>query len=518
MKTMKKLSILLGLATLAFCASSCLKDQADIFDQSPAERMQAYLEDFNKVLEAPEYGWKIYVFPIYSGAPTAGYVYTATFKDKQVTFRSERDGDKAATSYFALTGDTGPVLSFDTFNEVFHYWATPGSSSSLYTGRGGDVDLVIESYDKDHIRAVGKRKSGIYEMYPLEKDAATYLEECRAYRQQGDVMFGVNFGSEKMLVEYYDNGATSYSSSYPYRIFEFEVEEEDGSIGYEDHAFVYLPDRIRFYKDVKYGDVTAREFKVNLAERKIEPVDGAPISFVKPFSYVPLDQLSGDYEMTYDKTWDGDDQFKTSPFKLSLNEAGNGLVLSGMNEHWSLNLGYDEWSGLVTIPMQSLGLTTKVMQHTGKKETDEQGEEHEIMKEVTAYPRFCYADYSYFNKNAELPYAPEAYSDGLATLTNSGVNFRYNLSGTVYTGCVGQFVLDWRKESGPKTFRFKNTYTWTSSSQTRAANSWYLHCFSTATNTSVDYYQLNPESGYCFQTGEGKGSYILPYVYSIEKK
>ena len=83
------------------------------------------------------------------------------------------------------------------------------------------------------------------------------------------------------------------------------------------------------------------------------------------------------------------------------------------------------------------------------------------MKEVTAYPRFCYADYSYFNKNAELPYAPEAYSDGLATLTNSGVNFRYNLSGTVYSGCVGQFVLDWRKESGPKTYRFKNTYTWT---------------------------------------------------------
>ena len=79
MKTMKKLSIILGLVSLAFCASSCLKDQADIFDKSPAERMQAYLEDFNKVLEAPEYGWKIYVFPIYSGAPTAGYVYTATF-------------------------------------------------------------------------------------------------------------------------------------------------------------------------------------------------------------------------------------------------------------------------------------------------------------------------------------------------------------------------------------------------------------------------------------------------------
>ena len=518
MKKMKHISIILGLSLLSLVSVSCLKDQADIFEDSAAERMQNYLGDVKKILEAPQYGWKIYVFPIYSGDPKAGFMYTAQFKDGAVTFRSERDGDKSATSYYALTGDTGPVISFDTFNEIFHYWATPGASSSLYTGRGGDVDLIIETIEEGYVKAVGKRKGGIYEMYPLEKDAATYLEECRAYRQEGDVLFGVNFGTEKLLGEFYDNGVTGYSGSYPYRIIEFEREDEDGNIVYDDHAFVYLPDRIRFYKPIKYGDVSAREFTVDLEKREIKPVENVSVSFVKPFSYVALENLAGQYEMTYEKTWEGDDEFKTIPFALELNEAGDGLLLTGMNENWKLKLGYDDWSGLVTIPIQDLGLKTTVQQHTGRYNTLDDGTKVEIMNEVTGYPRFCYADYSYFNKNSDLPYAPSGYSDGLAVLSNSGVNFRYNVSGAVYTGCVGQFVREWRKETGSLSFRFKNTYTWTSSSQTRAANSWYLHCFSSKTNTSVDYYQLDPASGFGFRTGEGDGSFILPYVYSITKK
>ena len=518
MKTMKKITIILSLFILPLMPVSCLKNQADIFEESAADRMQSYLANVKQILEAPEYGWKMYVFPIYSGDPKAGFVYTAQFKDGKVTFRSERDGDKSATSYYALTGDTGPVISFDTYNEIFHYWSTPGGSSSLYQGRGGDAELIIETLEDGYIKVVGKRKRGIIEMYPLEKDAATFLNECRAYRQEGDVFFGVNFGTEKLLAEFYDNGSTSYSGSYPYRVIEFEREDKDGVIVYDDHAFVYLPDRIRFYKDVTYGGVTAREFKVDLEKKEIKPVEDLSISFVKPFSFVSLSDLVGQYTMTYDKTWEGDEEFSTIPFSLEMNETGDGLVLAGMNENWKLQLGYDEWSGVVTIPMQDLGLRTTVLQHTGKFNTLEDGTKEEIMKEVTGYPRFCYADYSYFNKNSALPYAPEKYSNGLASLSNSGINFRYNLSGSVYSGCVGQFVLEWRKESATPSFRFKNTYTWTSSSQTRAANSWYLHCFSSATNTSNDYYQLDPESGFGFQTGEGKGAFILPYVYSIEKK
>lgn len=510
MKFYTKIAFLTAAISVLFSMQSCLKDQEDVFDKTPAERMNAYLNDVDKILQSPENGWVMYIFPIYSGSPTAGFIYTASFDGTSVTFRSERDSDgsTSATSYYRLTNDNGPCLSFDTFNSVYHYWATPGNSGDLYQGRGGDVDLVFMEVSKDKIVCEGKRLRGRVEMYPLEKDAETYIQECIAYRKSNnDIYFGVHWNGENLNAEFYDSGLLGKTSSTnPYRLIEFSYNAEDGTTKYDDHAFVYLPDRIRFYKPIKYNGLSVRDFKVDfteIGESSIIPFDGEPILFTKPLTYLPLDSFAGEYSLTYEKSWEGDNDFKTIDLTIAKNEDGDGLVLKGLNDKWELEMSYDEWSGIAYLQIQDLGVISKTS------------------SDATAYPRFCFADASYFNFQEAEPY------------TNT-YNLRYNVDGTVFKSCYYSFVWDYFNEENT-VINLKNNYTWSGSnpSGTRAANSWYIHNFSSRTGTT-DRYSLLPESGFGFGAVWGieldeetqqdvevvkeTGVNILPYVYNLTKK
>ena len=57
---------------------SCLKDQSDVFDESPSARMVEYLADVQKILAEPENGWVMYYFPDKSQI-YGGFTYTLKF-------------------------------------------------------------------------------------------------------------------------------------------------------------------------------------------------------------------------------------------------------------------------------------------------------------------------------------------------------------------------------------------------------------------------------------------------------
>ncbi len=497
MKIYTKIAFLTAALAVLFSMQSCLKDQEDVFDKTPAERMNEYLNDVNKILQAPENGWVMYLFPIYSGSPTAGFIYTAKFDGTSVTFRSERDGngEDTATSYYRLNNDNGPCLSFDTFNSIYHYWATPAGSGDLYKGRGGDVDLVFMEVSKDKIVCEGKRLRGRIEMYPLEQDPESYIKECIAYRSSNrDIFFGVQWNGSALNAEFVDDGNLGKVTSNPARYIEFSYSGEDGETVTDTKAFVYLPDRIRFYKTVKYNDLSVRDFKVDfteVGETSIVPVNGEDVRFTKPLTYLSLEDFAGDYTLTYEKSWDGDTDFKTIDLTLAVNEQEDGLILKGLNEKWQVNLTYDQWSGVAYLRIQDLGLSTK------------------NAKDQTAYPRFCFADASYFNFLEAEPYGEVA-------------NIRGSVSGTIYENCVFSFIWDYFNVD-ETVINLRNTYTWSSSSKTRAANSWYIHTYSSRTGTT-DRFSLVPESGFGFGAVWNEdvvtetGVTILPYVYNLTKK
>ena len=89
MKFNKILTVVLaGVSVLS--AQSCLKDQADVFDSSSSERLQAYIEQTREILTSNEKGWIMEYYPG-SGQSKGGYAYYLAFTDAEVTASYELD-------------------------------------------------------------------------------------------------------------------------------------------------------------------------------------------------------------------------------------------------------------------------------------------------------------------------------------------------------------------------------------------------------------------------------------------
>ena len=116
-----KLSLLL--LALPLLMTSCLKDDDEVFSESASQRLQKALDEARTVLRSSEKGW---VMDYYVGDDSSygGYAFTVKFDSLTVTASSELTKG-AATSYYKLTTDNGPVLTFDTYNDVLHALATP---------------------------------------------------------------------------------------------------------------------------------------------------------------------------------------------------------------------------------------------------------------------------------------------------------------------------------------------------------------------------------------------------------
>jgi hypothetical protein len=171
--TMNKKNIFIYLLlALPLLLTSCLKDQEDLFTDSASARTTKYLAEVQDVLTSAENGWLLNYYPdreqSYGGA-----VYTLQFDDEQVTVSSEIAGDPnyTETSTYILNNEDGPVLMFDTYNQLMHYFATPSGSSGAggYEAYDGDFIFIILgiSEDKNTITLKGNRSGNIMYMHRM---------------------------------------------------------------------------------------------------------------------------------------------------------------------------------------------------------------------------------------------------------------------------------------------------------------------------------------------------------------
>ncbi len=176
-KYMKKIFVFLLLALPSLMLQSCLKDQEDVFDETASARMANYLKNANDVLTGAANGWVLDYYPDREQS-YGGYVYTLKFDGQNVEVRSELNGDeKSHTSLYKLVGDDGPVLTFDTYNEVLHYFATPWGSSGGYEAYDGDFELIIMEATPQKVTLKGKRSGNTMYMYPLQRSAEEYMND-----------------------------------------------------------------------------------------------------------------------------------------------------------------------------------------------------------------------------------------------------------------------------------------------------------------------------------------------------
>src|SRR5215203_5111126 len=160
---MKKVLVVMLLAIGLY---SCNKDDDTIFDQSPDERLNKKLEEYQSSLSGAPNGWKgiIITDSTVAGAYQGVYHFYLKFNDQnRVKMYSDWDSTSAVTpkeSSYRLKALQQPSLLFDTYSYI-HLLADPdpninGGDPATNTGLYSDFEFYFNSATTDSITLVGR--------------------------------------------------------------------------------------------------------------------------------------------------------------------------------------------------------------------------------------------------------------------------------------------------------------------------------------------------------------------------
>lgn len=329
-------SILIGTAVLGLSACS-LHDDTELFGEPAAERLEKNVAADKTLLESAANGWELHLWTgkDYSGG---GYTYFMKFANDKVTVSSDiAPATMKTTSSYDVISDQGPVLTVNTYNEIFHYLAEPSMDDD--DGEQQDYEFVIMRTTNDSIYLRGK-KWGNHMVMTRVAESTSWEDEINKIQQMdedlmrtfslvegNDTLGGVSLGDDRILT-YTDKS------------------------GYKKIPYYVSTKGITLAKPLEVNGKALQELDYDADDMSLNP-DGATAQGVKlsvklPKNYMKYSEFAGDYNMT---TYWG-----ASKLTLHLVPAGDGktYLLKGMNANFDLTLTYDKTSGTLSLNTQHL--------------------------------------------------------------------------------------------------------------------------------------------------------------------
>lgn len=186
-----KYLVIIGLLAATFAA--CSRDEESLFEKPAAIRAQEAIENAFNVLTAPANGWEMAYFPNLETS-AKGYNMVVKFRKNGNVSVTAKNGtttmNKIVTdtaSTWAVKSDYGPILTFDTYNDVFHAFSDPKGDGA---GLLGDYEFLILKATPELVLLKGKKHSAYTVMRPMKNtDLAAYYAACE--KMQAD-LFGNN--------------------------------------------------------------------------------------------------------------------------------------------------------------------------------------------------------------------------------------------------------------------------------------------------------------------------------------
>ncbi len=342
---MKKniLYLLLVVPALAFVA--CQDDDTNVFGEKSSLRMQKTLETAKTLLCSSDNGWVLSYYP-HRELSYGGIAYTIKFSETEAEVGCAYMPDSTYTSYYKLTNDNGPMLSFDTYNPILHYFATPNSEE--YEAKDGDFEFAIDSIGTDMIRLYGKRTHNIMYLRKLDVDAASYRKAAFDNRDCFFAGFRGTIGDDNVVGKFDLDGGRLY-------VGHGDVDNMTDTITSATTSFMFTDNGIELYKAITVGGVSFQKmtadrdnntFALTAADGKQTVVDAVKL----PDTYVRYSEIAGDYTLTYNQN--------TLDVTLSDSLMASSFSMGGINPNYRFNLGYDRNEGRLTWTYQYLGYYT----------------------------------------------------------------------------------------------------------------------------------------------------------------
>lgn len=218
---MNKSIYLAAFAALALTA--CDSDSDHVFDQSAADRLEQYKKDYAEVLTADGGLWTMEYF---SNDEEPGYLFVMKFdKDGSVEISANHKwiggNFSQEVSLWKMIADNGPVISFNSYNSLFHIFSDPANitgseapkgdegSDINETGYGhnGDYEFQIMevSEDRQTMRLLGKKR--MHDIFLRRLDPLT---DVRKYLDDYLEMSSSLFSKEVSRLIFDDADGVSY--------------------------------------------------------------------------------------------------------------------------------------------------------------------------------------------------------------------------------------------------------------------------------------------------------------------
>ncbi len=263
----------LGMMALAAIATSCTFEQDDYFDETASLRVTHINENIKQRLvdQSAEgnYGWVMQYFV----AGTDDYsfegfnLFGRYFDDGKVTLagnhRFLRNGRANKytefTSTFRMLAEEGPVLSFDTWNDVLTVFedpvdpsAAPGTIVNNGEGMFGDHNLVLKSFEPDELLFLGERHRSEARFIPCDRPWADYMSAVDANKS--------HIATSQLTSYYVTNSVdTMYFVGLNKGVFTYCERIED-PLQKKTLSCVFTPDGFRINHVDSLGSCTFQEF------------------------------------------------------------------------------------------------------------------------------------------------------------------------------------------------------------------------------------------------------------------
>jgi len=241
--------------------ASCLKEEENIFSKSASERTDAVIEEGRTALLSSKKGWIMEYFP---DNESDGFTLLMKFESPDKIMAACRNyitGDiyHERSSCFDLVADDGPVLTFNTYNEVIHLFSDPYIPGfPIGVGLGGDYEFRIRKVSEDSLMLKGKKRSTpiIMTRFP---DDVTWQEYFEELSKLDEFMFSVAGPPLVLRTEqrtYYVTGGYDH-------IFELKPTDADENTVAVTAPFIVTRTGIRFSNALELDGHTLQTFNIN---------------------------------------------------------------------------------------------------------------------------------------------------------------------------------------------------------------------------------------------------------------
>lgn len=257
------------LSILSAITFSCSNVEEDLFDEPASIRLENSREAYQKTLEEGP-NWLFQYFP-HPDQDFGGVNYYLKFKGDKVITKMEGTTD-SVTSYYTVLNRGGNVLSFNTYNKLFHIYANPSGSEP--SGMEGDFEFLILDQKGDTINLKGRRTGNYMRLIRMKEKPEEYdlkVSKINSYVDKLDLILSGTLAGKDIRV--INNHRTL-------------------TIGDKKIAYLYTDKSLQFYEPVEIEGKTYSELIFNKESNTLSSIDG---NLIINLSYIPIKLSQDEY-------------------------------------------------------------------------------------------------------------------------------------------------------------------------------------------------------------------------------